>query len=159
MGSQSKESKWKYFLVYTHIIVLKKRFKCGVTEALTNKLCVFVCAWHVYLSGHASCTPEILTPETRQDPAVYKHQLWVSVSIVQFTSMVILTRTLTDEHKSSFSCYCWIPCNPLISTGLRSVLSPVCCVCLTLSSSSAPTLPGLTRLSALCSRIVPLVAG
>lgn len=58
------------------------------------------------------------------DPAVYKHQLWVSVSIVQFTSMVILTRTLTDEHKSSFSCYCWIPCNPLISTGLRSVLSP-----------------------------------
>lgn len=72
--------------------------------------------------------------------------------------MVILTRTLTDEHKSSFSCYCWIPCNPLISTGLRSVLSPVCCVCLTLFSSSPPTLPGLTRLSALCSRIVPLVA-
>lgn len=43
MGSQSKESKWKYFLVYTHIIVLKKRFKCGVTEALTNKLCVCLC--------------------------------------------------------------------------------------------------------------------
>lgn len=70
------------------------------------------------------------------------------VSIVQFTSMVILTRTLTDEHKSSFSCYCRVPCNPLICTGLRSLLSPVCCVCLTSSSSSAPTLPGLTRLSA-----------
>lgn len=158
MGSQSKESKWKYFLVYTHIIVLKKRFKCGVTEALTNFVCLFVRAMCNYLAMHPA---HLRVSHLRLvgDPAVYKHQFWVSVSIVQFTSMVILTRTLTDEHKSSFSCYCWIPCNPLISTGLRSVLSPVCCVCLTLSSSSAPTLPGLTRLSALCSRIVPLVAG
>lgn len=46
-GHRVKKVSENTSFVYTHIIVLKKRFKCGVTEALTNKLCVFVCAWHV----------------------------------------------------------------------------------------------------------------
>lgn len=77
----------------------------SLKHLLTNFVCLFVRGMCNYLAMHPA---HLRFSHLRLvgDPAVYKHQLWVSVSIVQFTSMVILTRTLTDEHKSSFSCYC-----------------------------------------------------